>query len=54
MNTWRVLFPMLKADFLERTRRSSFLVTVCLIIYMGYAVNTGQILIKLDTYRGHL
>ncbi len=52
MNTWRVLFPMLKADFLERTRRSSFLVTVCLIIYLGYAVNTGQILIKLDSYRG--
>jgi hypothetical protein len=52
MNTWRVLFPMLKADFLERTRRSSFLVTICLIIYLGYAVNTGQILIKLDTYRG--
>jgi hypothetical protein len=52
MNTWRVLFPMLKADFLERTRRSSFMVTVCLIIYLGYAVNTGQILIKLDNYRG--
>jgi len=52
MNTWAVLFPMLKADFLERTRRSSFLVTICLVIYLGYAVNTGQILITLDRYRG--
>ncbi len=52
MNSGRVLFSMLKADFLERTRRSSFLVTVCLVIYLGYAVNTGQILIRLDSYRG--
>jgi hypothetical protein len=52
MNSWSVLFPMLKADFLERTRRSSFLVTLCLVIYLGYAVNSGQILIKLDVYRG--
>jgi hypothetical protein len=52
MNTGSVLFAMLKADFLERTRRSSFLVTVCLVIYLGYAVNSGQILIKLDAYRG--
>jgi hypothetical protein len=52
MNGGRVLLAMLKADFLERTRRSSFLVTLCLILYLGYAVNTGQILIKLQTYRG--
>lgn len=42
MNKPRLLFSMLKADFLERTRRSSFLVTLCLVIYLGYAVNTGQ------------
>lgn len=52
MNPGAVVFAMLKADFLERTRRRSFLVTLCLILYIGYAVNTGQILIKLDTYRG--
>jgi hypothetical protein len=52
MNTWRMLFAMLQADWRERTRRYSFLVTICLVIYLGYAVNAGQILIHLDKYRG--
>jgi hypothetical protein len=52
MNSMRILYHLARADFLERTRRTSFLVTICLIIYLGYAVNSGQILIKLDTYRG--
>ena len=46
------LIAMLTADFLERSRRSSFLVTVCLVIYLGYAVNAGTVLIKLGEYRG--
>ncbi len=52
MNTWNLILAMVRADLQERTRRTSFLVTVCLIIYLGYAVNTGQIFIKLETYRG--
>lgn len=52
MNGFSLLFAMLKADLLERTRRSSFLVTLCLVLYIGYAVNSGQILIKLGSYRG--
>lgn len=52
MNGGRALFAILRADFLERTRRTGFLVTLCLVIYLGYAVNTGQILIKLGDYRG--
>lgn len=52
MKTTRTLIAMLKADFLERTRRSSFLVALCLVIYLGYAVNTGQVLILLGAYRG--
>ena len=52
MKTGRVLFSILQADFRDRTRRTSFLVTLCLVIYMGYAVNTGQILVKLADYRG--
>ena len=46
------IFALVKADFLERTRRYSFLVTLCLVIYLGYAVNTGQVLILLGSYRG--
>jgi hypothetical protein len=52
MKTGRLLFSILLADFRDRTRRTSFLVTLCLVIYLGYAVNTGQVLIKLDDYRG--
>jgi len=47
-----MLLSMVKADFLERTRQSGFLITLCLIIYLGYAVNVGQILVKLENYRG--
>jgi len=52
MKTGRLLLSILLADFRDRTRRTSFLVTLCLAIYLGYAVNAGQILIKLDEYRG--
>ncbi len=52
MKTARTIFAMLKADFLERTRRTAFLLTLCLVLYMGIEVNLGEILIKLDSYRG--
>lgn len=46
------LYHMLKADFLERTRRYSFLTTMLLVFYLGYAINAGLITIHLDNYRG--
>ncbi len=52
MNTWNIIFHMLKADFLERTRRYSFLLTLCLAIYLGYMVNAGKLVLHLDHYRG--
>jgi len=52
MNVVYSLISMLKADFLERTRRYSFLVTICLVIYLGYAVGAGQVIIMLGDYRG--
>lgn len=52
MNTWHVIGAMLKADFLERTRRYSFLIILGLVIYLGYAVGAGQILILLSVYCG--
>ena len=51
MNT---LYHLIRADFLERARRYSFLVTLGLVLYLGYAVNAGQILLRLDNYRGVL
>jgi ABC-type transport system involved in multi-copper enzyme maturation permease subunit len=52
MKTLNCLFFILKADFLERSRRTSYRVALCLALYIGYAVNSAQILIKLDDYRG--
>ena len=40
------------ADFLERTRRYSFLITLLFAVFLGYATATGRILIQLDEYRG--
>jgi len=37
MSSGRALFQMVKADFLERVRRYSFLLTLGFSIYLGYA-----------------
>ncbi len=52
MNAWNIIFHMLRADFLERTRRYSFLLTLCLGVYLGYMVNVGKLVLHLDSYRG--
>jgi hypothetical protein len=41
MNTFRVLYHLARADFYERTRRYSFLLTLAAIIYLGVLVNNG-------------
>jgi hypothetical protein len=48
----RALYQMVRADFLERTRRYSFLVTLGISVYLGYAVYAGQVVIQLGQYRG--
>ena len=52
MNRIRALTQMVRADFLERVRRYSFLLTLGFSVYLGYAVYAGQITLQLDTYRG--
>jgi hypothetical protein len=52
MNAQRVLYHMVRADFLERVRRYSFLLTLGLAVYLGYAVYAGQVSLRLDIYRG--
>jgi hypothetical protein len=52
MSRSRVLFLMVRADFLERVRRYSFLLTIGFAVYMGYAVHSGQIYMRLGDYRG--
>jgi hypothetical protein len=43
MNTLRVLGHLMRADFLERVRRYSFLVTLGLVLWLGYLSASGQI-----------
>ena len=52
MNRGRVLYHLVKADFLERVRRYSFLLTLAFAVYLGYAAYTGKIMLRLDDYRG--
>jgi ABC-2 family transporter protein len=48
----RILYHMVRADFLERTRRYSFLLTLAFAVYLGYAVYAGQVNLRLNDYRG--
>jgi hypothetical protein len=43
---------MVRADFLERVRRYSFLLTLGFAVYLGYAVYAGQVTLRLEKYSG--
>jgi len=48
----RVLYHIARADFLERVRRYSFLVTLAFTLYAGYEANRGNIVVNVGSYRG--
>jgi len=52
MKPLRVVYALALADFCERTRRYSFLVTLLFAAYLGYAAARGQITLRLGKYRG--
>jgi len=52
MSKGRVLYHLVRADFLERVRRYKFLVTLAAAVYLGYACYAGQVVIRLDEYGG--
>jgi len=52
MNTSRVLWHMLRADFLERVRRYSFLVTLAATVWLGYLVGSGKLGLWIGGARG--
>jgi hypothetical protein len=52
MTAGRALYHMVRADFLERVRRYSFLLTMAFSIYLGYAVYSGQVTLQLGEYHG--
>jgi hypothetical protein len=52
MSRARVLFQMARADFIERVRRYSFLLTMVFSLYLGYAIYAGQVTLQLNRYHG--
>jgi len=52
MNTVRALYHLARADFLERVRRYSFLLTLVATIYLGYAVIVDDVKLRFGEYRG--
>lgn len=47
----RILYHLARADFLERFRRYSFLVTLAFALYLGYLAATEQIFLSLGKYQ---
>jgi hypothetical protein len=47
VNTLRTLYHLARADFLERTRRYSFLVMLGLVLLLGYLSASGQIRMRI-------
>ena len=52
MKRGRVLWHLVKADFLTRVRRTSFLVTLAFAVFLGYQTFAGNIVMQLDDFRG--
>ena len=53
MNSVRILYQMVRADFLERIRHYSFLVTLAASLYLAYGVATEKVWIVVGNgYRG--
>jgi hypothetical protein len=48
----RVIAAIARADFLERVRRYSFLLTLLFATFLGYSAATGRIMIQLGGHRG--
>jgi hypothetical protein len=52
MNTLRVIYHLARADFLERTRRYSFLIVLAATLFTCYEVYAGNIGISVSGFRG--
>ena len=53
MKTLHILYHLARADFLERVRRYSFLITLGLVLFLGYSIASGQLVLVVgQNYRG--
>jgi hypothetical protein len=47
MKTINILYHLVRADILERTRRYSFLIMLGLVMWLGYTAASGQIIMRI-------
>lgn len=52
MSSLHILYQMARADFLERVRRYSFLITLAFAVYLGYSAYSGRVVMRLGEYHG--
>ena len=52
MNTLRILYHLARADFLERVRRYSFLLSLGATVFLGYTIARGDFYLELEGYQG--
>ncbi len=52
MSSARVVYHLLRADFLERVRRYAFLIMLGLAVFLAYQVAIGNMTLQLGRYRG--
>lgn len=52
MNRARIIYHIARADFFERVRRYSFLVTLGSMVFLGYQAAIGNFTVQLGDYRG--
>ncbi|MBI9042875.1 MAG: hypothetical protein JEZ06_00225 [Anaerolineaceae bacterium] len=48
MKTLNILYHMARADFFERTRQYSFLIMIGMIMWLGYAAASAQIIMRIS------
>jgi hypothetical protein len=52
MNALNVIYHLARADFLDRTRRYSFLIMLGAVVFLGYQAGVGNINVQVGNYRG--
>jgi hypothetical protein len=52
VRTLRAVLAIARADFLERVRRYSFLLTLLFAMFLGYSAASGRIALQFGEYRG--
>lgn len=52
MNALNVIYHLARADFLDRTRRYSFLIMLGAVVFLGYQAGVGNINVQVGNFRG--